>query len=276
MNHKHEGDPVEGALARLVESIAREVSQGHPERIRVCANEDVPAGCSTTPRAPAAASGVTCRPAATGRRWPGTARRPGAPRWRRSRASSCRWARWARTGRREVRIAEPPGHGRHPGPSFHGVRLQGGLRRAAYVLGCRPCSTPTGSRSAPSGRRMRRRSGSARDRAIADTTATVPHPYERPMADGFIATRTAPGAEDAIAHLGRRPAHGRPIAGDEAWRFIGTSMARNWVTGPACRTGAGAIPPKPRARVLAHAFGEAGLETVWSWPRAAQDAVPTV
>jgi len=40
MNHKHEGDPVEGALARLVESLAREVSQGHPERIRVCANED--------------------------------------------------------------------------------------------------------------------------------------------------------------------------------------------------------------------------------------------
>ncbi|MFN8619219.1 MAG: CGNR zinc finger domain-containing protein [Chloroflexota bacterium] len=40
MDHKHEGDPVEGALARLVESIAREVSQGHPERIRVCANEE--------------------------------------------------------------------------------------------------------------------------------------------------------------------------------------------------------------------------------------------
>ena len=40
MDHKHEGDPVEGALARLVESIAREVSQGHPERMRVCANEE--------------------------------------------------------------------------------------------------------------------------------------------------------------------------------------------------------------------------------------------
>lgn len=39
-DHKHEGDPVEGALARLVESIAREVSQGHPERMRVCANEE--------------------------------------------------------------------------------------------------------------------------------------------------------------------------------------------------------------------------------------------
>jgi len=40
MDHVHEGDPVEGALARLVESIAREVSQGHPERIKVCANEE--------------------------------------------------------------------------------------------------------------------------------------------------------------------------------------------------------------------------------------------
>jgi len=39
----------------------------------------------------------------------------------------------------------------------------------------------------------------ARDHAIADTTATVPHPYERPMADAFIATRTAPGAEEELA-----------------------------------------------------------------------------
>ncbi len=40
LDHRHEGDPVEGALARLTESIAREVSQGHPERLRICANED--------------------------------------------------------------------------------------------------------------------------------------------------------------------------------------------------------------------------------------------
>lgn len=38
LDHRHEGDPVEGALARLVESIAREVSQGRPERLRVCAD----------------------------------------------------------------------------------------------------------------------------------------------------------------------------------------------------------------------------------------------
>jgi predicted RNA-binding Zn ribbon-like protein len=40
LNHRHDGDPIEGALARLVESVAREVSQGHPERLRICANED--------------------------------------------------------------------------------------------------------------------------------------------------------------------------------------------------------------------------------------------
>lgn len=39
LDHRHEGDPVEGALGRLVESVAREVSQGHVERLRVCAND---------------------------------------------------------------------------------------------------------------------------------------------------------------------------------------------------------------------------------------------
>jgi predicted RNA-binding Zn ribbon-like protein len=40
LDHKHEGDPIDGALARLAESIAREVSQGEPDRLRVCANEE--------------------------------------------------------------------------------------------------------------------------------------------------------------------------------------------------------------------------------------------
>jgi predicted RNA-binding Zn ribbon-like protein len=40
LDHRHEGDAVDGALARLVESLAREVSQGHPERLRLCANDD--------------------------------------------------------------------------------------------------------------------------------------------------------------------------------------------------------------------------------------------
>jgi len=39
MDHRHEGDPVEGALARLAESLARELSQGQPERLRICAND---------------------------------------------------------------------------------------------------------------------------------------------------------------------------------------------------------------------------------------------
>jgi len=40
LDHKHEGDPIAGALARLTESVASEVSGGHPEQLRVCANED--------------------------------------------------------------------------------------------------------------------------------------------------------------------------------------------------------------------------------------------
>lgn len=40
LDHKHEGDPVEGALARLAESVARELTQGRPERLRVCENEE--------------------------------------------------------------------------------------------------------------------------------------------------------------------------------------------------------------------------------------------
>jgi predicted RNA-binding Zn ribbon-like protein len=40
LDHRHEGDPVEGALARLVESLAREVSQGQRDRLRLCANDE--------------------------------------------------------------------------------------------------------------------------------------------------------------------------------------------------------------------------------------------
>lgn len=39
-DHRHEGDPFEGALAFLAESVARVVSQGRPDRLRVCANPD--------------------------------------------------------------------------------------------------------------------------------------------------------------------------------------------------------------------------------------------
>ncbi len=36
LGHRHQGDPVDGAMARLAESIARELIQGHPERLRIC------------------------------------------------------------------------------------------------------------------------------------------------------------------------------------------------------------------------------------------------
>jgi predicted RNA-binding Zn ribbon-like protein len=38
LGHRHVGDPVDGALARLAESIAREISQGEAERLRICEN----------------------------------------------------------------------------------------------------------------------------------------------------------------------------------------------------------------------------------------------
>jgi predicted RNA-binding Zn ribbon-like protein len=40
MDHRHAGDPVEGALSRLSETIARELTAGDAERLRICANDD--------------------------------------------------------------------------------------------------------------------------------------------------------------------------------------------------------------------------------------------
>ena len=39
MGHRHEGDPIDGALARLAESVARYLGEGKTERLRVCASE---------------------------------------------------------------------------------------------------------------------------------------------------------------------------------------------------------------------------------------------
>lgn len=39
MGHRHEGDPVDGALARLAESIARYLGEGKTDRLRICAND---------------------------------------------------------------------------------------------------------------------------------------------------------------------------------------------------------------------------------------------
>ena len=40
LDHRHEGDAVSGALARLSEAIARELTQSDKERLRICANEE--------------------------------------------------------------------------------------------------------------------------------------------------------------------------------------------------------------------------------------------
>ena len=40
LDHRHEGDPISGALARLSEAIARELTQDDKERLRVCANDE--------------------------------------------------------------------------------------------------------------------------------------------------------------------------------------------------------------------------------------------
>jgi predicted RNA-binding Zn ribbon-like protein len=38
LDHRHQGDPVEGAIARLSEAIARELIQGDTTRLRICLN----------------------------------------------------------------------------------------------------------------------------------------------------------------------------------------------------------------------------------------------
>jgi predicted RNA-binding Zn ribbon-like protein len=40
LDHRHEGDPVSGAMARLSEAVARELTQNDKERLRVCANDE--------------------------------------------------------------------------------------------------------------------------------------------------------------------------------------------------------------------------------------------
>lgn len=39
VDHRHIGDPIDDALARLAEPLVSELTGGHPERIRVCASE---------------------------------------------------------------------------------------------------------------------------------------------------------------------------------------------------------------------------------------------
>ena len=39
LDHRHQGDPVDGAMARLAEAIGRELIQGEAARLRVCLND---------------------------------------------------------------------------------------------------------------------------------------------------------------------------------------------------------------------------------------------
>jgi predicted RNA-binding Zn ribbon-like protein len=39
VDHRHVGDPIDDALARLAEPLVIELTAGHPERIRVCGSE---------------------------------------------------------------------------------------------------------------------------------------------------------------------------------------------------------------------------------------------
>ena len=39
VDHRHVGDPVDDALARLADPLVMELTAGHPERIKVCASD---------------------------------------------------------------------------------------------------------------------------------------------------------------------------------------------------------------------------------------------
>ena len=40
IGHRHVGDPVDDALARIAEPLIQELAGGHPERIRICGNDE--------------------------------------------------------------------------------------------------------------------------------------------------------------------------------------------------------------------------------------------
>jgi predicted RNA-binding Zn ribbon-like protein len=39
IGHRHVGDPIDDALARVTEPLVQELANGHPDRLRVCAND---------------------------------------------------------------------------------------------------------------------------------------------------------------------------------------------------------------------------------------------
>jgi predicted RNA-binding Zn ribbon-like protein len=40
LDHRHEGDPISGALARLSEAVTRELTGENVDRLRICANDE--------------------------------------------------------------------------------------------------------------------------------------------------------------------------------------------------------------------------------------------
>ena len=71
VDHRHVGDPIDDALARLADPLVRELTGGH-RSASGSATTTAAAGSSTTRRGRAAGAGATWRPVATGPRRPGT------------------------------------------------------------------------------------------------------------------------------------------------------------------------------------------------------------
>ena len=44
VDHRHVGDPIDDALARLADPLVKELTAGHPERIRICDNDTLSLG----------------------------------------------------------------------------------------------------------------------------------------------------------------------------------------------------------------------------------------
>lgn len=104
----------------------------------------------------------------------------------------------------------------------------------------------------------------ARDHAIADMTATVPHPYERALADAFIAMRTAPGADDEIAVWALERRTDRRFIGVISLAFepeIDSAELGYWVGVPFWNQG---YTTEAGHAVLAHGFGTFGLASIIS------------
>ena len=102
VDHRHVGDPIDDALARLSEA-AGDGADGRPSRADPDLRQrHVPTGSSTTPHAPVAAAGATWRRAATAPRRPATAPRSRSRPEAADPAVGCTASRPMRSGRRSL------------------------------------------------------------------------------------------------------------------------------------------------------------------------------